>query len=300
MNNPIVAWGLALAAPIIWGSTYFVTQKWLVGVHPLWLAALRTSIPALFMCWFVPISVWKRFGIRLLVMSFLNITLFTGLLFLAITRLPGGVAATLVSTLPLQVILLRMLMGIKAEPQHLIAAIGGVVGVALLLLQSIQVPDFLGVIAALAAAFVMAVGVLMTAKYGAGIPSLQLTAAQISLGALVLLSLALWSGEPFPLLSNDGILAMIWLGPIGMGFAYWAWFRAMTYIPITRLAFFGLLNPVVAVLAGIFLMNERLSYGQIIGMFIVISCILFAQKPRRRNVPEIEKSGIKPADTSTY
>ena len=93
MNNPIVAWGLALAAPIIWGSTYFVTQKWLVGVHPLWLAALRTSIPALFMCWFVPISVWKRFGIRLLVMSFLNITLFTGLLFLAITRLPGGVAA---------------------------------------------------------------------------------------------------------------------------------------------------------------------------------------------------------------
>jgi hypothetical protein len=35
-------------------------------------------------------------------------------------------------------------------------------------------------------------------------------------------------------------------------------------------------------------------------MFIVISCILFAQKSRRRNVLEVEKSGIKPADTSTY
>lgn len=284
MNNPIVAWCLALAAPIIWGSTYFVTQKWLAGVHPLWLAALRAGIPALFMCWFVPMSVWKRFGGTLLLLSLFNITLFTGLLFLAISRLPGGVAAILVSTLPLQVILLRMLTGVKAEAQHLVAAVGGVAGVALLLWQSVQILDFIGVIAAFSAATVMAVGVLMTAKYGAGIPALQLTAAQISLGALVLVSLALLSGAPFPPLSNEGMLAMVWLGPIGMGFAYWVWFRAMKYIPVTRLSFIGLLNPVVAVLAGVFLMGEALGYGQVLGMLLVISCLLFAQKPRGRNV----------------
>lgn len=277
MKTNLVPWLLAVVAPVVWGSTYFVTQKWLPGADPVWLAAVRVGIPALFMVWLVPVQVWQKFGLRLLLMSLLNITLFSGLLFYSISVLPGGVAATLVATLPLQVVLLRLVTGQGAELAHLIAAVGGVVGVGMLLWRADAALSPLGIAAALSAAFVMAAGVLMASRYSSDIKPLQLTAAQISLGGLCLLVFAGLSGHPFPEVTQEGVIAMLWMGPIGMGVAYWAWFRAMTSIPVHKLAFLGLLNPVVAVLGGVIIMGEVLSTGQISGMAIILGCILGAQ-----------------------
>lgn len=277
MNNTLLHWLLAAFAPIVWGSTYFVTQKWLPGADPVWVAAVRVGIPAVFMVWLVPLRVWREFGVRLLMMSALNITLFTSLLFYSISTLPGGVAATLVSTLPLQVIVLRFLMGKGAEPAHVIAALGGVAGVGMLLWRADAPLDVSGVTAALAAAFVMASGILLASKYSADIQPLQLTAAQISLGGVCLFVFAILSGHPFPEVTDEGVLAMLWMGPVGMGVAYWSWFRAMRSVPVHKLAFLGLLNPVVAVLGGVLLMEEVLSGGQVVAMVIILACILCAQ-----------------------
>ena len=49
MRDEVLPWFLAVMAPVVWGSTYFVTQKWLPGADPVWLAAVRVGIPALFM-----------------------------------------------------------------------------------------------------------------------------------------------------------------------------------------------------------------------------------------------------------
>ena len=198
MRDEVLPWFLAVMAPVVWGSTYFVTQKWLPGADPVWLAAVRVGIPALFMVWLVPVPVWQKFGVRLLLMSLLNISLFSGLLFYSISVLPGGVAATLVATLPLQVILLRLLAGQGAEVTHLLAAVGGVIGVGMLLWRADTELALPGIVAALSAAFVMAAGVLMASRYSADIKPLQLTAAQISLGGVCLLVFAGLSAHPFP------------------------------------------------------------------------------------------------------
>ncbi len=289
MRNEVLPWFLAVMAPVVWGSTYFVTQKWLPGADPVWLAAVRVGIPALFMVWLVPVPVWQKFGVRLLLMSLLNISLFSGLLFYSISVLPGGVAATLVATLPLQVILLRLLAGQGAEVAHLLAAVGGVIGVGMLLWRADTELALPGIVAALSAAFVMAAGVLMASRYSADIKPLQLTAAQISLGGVCLLVFAGLSGHPFPEVTQEGVIAMLWMGPVGMGVAYWAWFRAMASVPVHKLAFLGLLNPVVAVLGGVVIMGEMLTSGQLVGMAIILCCVILAQLVGNR------RAGIKTA-----
>ena len=289
MRDEVLPWFLAVMAPVVWGSTYFVTQKWLPGADPVWLAAVRVGIPALFMVWLVPVPVWQKFGVRLLLMSLLNISLFSGLLFYSISVLPGGVAATLVATLPLQVILLRLLAGQGAEVTHLLAAVGGVIGVGMLLWRADTELALPGIGAALSAAFVMAAGVLMASRYSADIKPLQLTAAQISLGGVCLLVFAGLSGHPFPVVTQEGVIAMLWMGPVGMGVAYWAWFRAMASVPVHKLAFLGLLNPVVAVLGGVVIMGEMLTSGQLVGMAIILCCVILAQLVGNR------RAGIKTA-----
>ncbi|CCU72771.1 DMT family transporter [Thalassolituus oleivorans] len=277
-QSTLSIWLMALMAPMIWGTTYSVTQRWLVGVDPFWLAALRISIPGCLMVWMVPKSVWIQFGWRIALLSMLNIAIFTSLLFIAIGRLPGGIAATLVATLPLQVIMIRAIFGIRPEMHHVFAAIGGVVGVACLVWQSTESLDSWGVVAALSASFIMACGILLTARWIKDIPPLQFTSAQLFISGVVLLLYVILSGREVPDITPSGMLALAWLGPIGMGMGYWLWFRAMKAIPIQRLSFLGLVNPVVAVLVGVFFMSEEISTGQLFGMCLVLLCVVVGQR----------------------
>lgn len=278
-------WLLALTAPLLWGTTYSVTQHWLAGVDPLWLATLRIVVPGVLLLPLVPLTIWRRHFATIVLLSALNIGVFTVLLFAAIQRLPGGMAATLVSSMPLQLLLLRAATGQRPTWLQLLVAAGGIAGVGLLVWQAPVEPDWLGVGIALLAANCMAVGILLTAKLNPGIKPLQLTSAQLGLAGVVLLALMLISGRPFPQLDTGGVLALVWLGPLGMGLGYYAWFRAISHIDVGKLAFLGLVNPVVAVLAGVLLMHEVLSAGQGVAIAIVLACVLLAQHPAASRVP---------------
>ena len=117
-------WLMAVAAPLLWGTTYAVTQAFLAGVDPFWLATLRIVVPGVMMVWLVPLAVWRRHWLNIVVLSALNIGIFTVLLFGAIQRLPGGMAATLTASMPLQLLLLRALQGRLPAPLQLLAEIG--------------------------------------------------------------------------------------------------------------------------------------------------------------------------------
>ena len=240
----------------------------------------------------MPAWVWRRRWLDVSILSVLNLGLFTFLLFTAIQRLPGGMAATLVSTVPLQVLLLKWLRGHFPGAARLLAAIVGTLGVALLVWQAPQQPDWLGVIAALLAAHSMAWGILLVPVLGRDIAALPLTAAQLVISGVLLLTLALAVDLPVPQLSWQGGLALVWLGPISVGVGYFVWFRAMGHIAVEKLAFLGLINPLIAVAAGVGLMGEQLALIQWLGMALVLISVLLAQRlPATSNAP----AALKPA-----
>ncbi|GGY31890.1 multidrug transporter [Bacterioplanes sanyensis] len=283
------AWS-AVLAPLMWGTTYAVTQRWLSHIDPMWLAALRILVPGMVLLPLVPRWVWRQRWADVLLLSVLNLGLFTLLLFTAIQRLPGGMAATLVSTVPLQVLLLRWLTGQFPGMARLGAALLGTSGVALLVWQAPQQPDWLGVMAALLAAHSMAWGILLVPSKGRGIAALPLTAAQLVVSGGLLLLLALMANRPWPAWDVASVTAMLWLGPVSVGVGYFVWFRAMATVAVEKLAFLGLINPLVAVAAGLLLMNEQLSAPQWLGMVLVLVSVVLAQR-----LPLPESAQLKPA-----
>ena len=140
---------ITLLGPMLWGSTYAVFTETLPVSHPLLTGALR-ALPAGLILLALnpripPFAALKRHA----VIGFSNIGLFFGLLFVAASRMPGGLAATLGAIQPLVVVLITAwLVGRAPHPVQILAGIAGVIGVGLLVLAPEAVPDPIGVAAA--------------------------------------------------------------------------------------------------------------------------------------------------------
>jgi len=91
------------------------------------------------------------------VLGQLNIGVFFALLFYAAYRLPGGIAATIIAMQPLFVALLAwMLLARKPSTVTIVAALSGIAGVALIVLEPRATLDGWGIAASLGAALCMA------------------------------------------------------------------------------------------------------------------------------------------------
>ncbi|WP_430461891.1 DMT family transporter [Thalassolituus sp. LLYu03] len=278
------SWLMAILAPLLWGTTYSVTQAWLPGADPVWLATLRIAVPGLLMLPLVPFSIWRSHGGRILLLSTLNIGLFTVLLFAGIQRLPGGMAATLTASMPLQLLAFRALLGQAPTLMQLLCALGGMAGVGMLVWQAPAEPDWLGVAFSLLAATSMSLGVLLVPRLAGDVRPLVLTSAQLAAAGVALLLLMALTGRPMPELDTGGVLALFWMGPVTMGLGYLIWFRSVTRLPLDKLAFLGLINPVVAVFAGVLFMHEQITLLQLVAIALVLACVLLAQHPAASRV----------------
>ena len=219
---------LTSLSPIAWGTTYAVATEFLPSNHPLLVASLRSlPIGLLLTIAFrrLPKGIWWW---RILILGSLNIGLFQALLFVAAYRLPGGVAATAGAIQPLLVLLFSWLMlGEKPSKLSILAAIAGLIGVGLLVLGPNARLDSIGIIAALAGAATMALGIVLVKRWKRPVSILVFTAWQLAVGGIVLLPIALVIEGPFTYLSTTNKLGFIYLGLIGTGLAYTLWFRGM-------------------------------------------------------------------------
>ena len=275
---------LAALAPAIWGSSYIVTTQMLPDGYPLTVAMLRalpTGILLMVITRRLPPVAWLG---KLAVLGALNFSIFWAALFLAAYRLPGGVAATLGAIQPLIVLLLaRVVLGSALHSRGLIAAIVGIFGVALLVLDPAATPDSVGILAALGGAVSMACGVVLTRKWQPPVPALTFTAWQLTAGGLLLLPFALAFEPALPPLTATNIAGFAWLGLIGAALTYFFWFRGIERLGPAAITRFGFLSPLTAVILGWALLGESLSPAQLSGAVIVILCVALGGAPIQRS-----------------
>ncbi|WP_328408000.1 EamA family transporter [Nocardia sp. NBC_00403] len=285
---------LALTAltPIVWGSTYAVTTEFLPPDRPLFTALMR-ALPAglvlLALTRVLPRGIWVG---RAAVLGILNIGAFFPLLFLAAYRLPGGVAGVLGAVAPMIALgFAAMVLAEKPTGRKIIAGLVGVFGVALVVLRGNAQLDTLGVIAGLAGAASMSLGTVLTKRWGRpdGVGPLALTGWQLTAGGLFIAPLAvLIEGAP-PALDGRAVGGYLYLGIIGTAVAYWLWFRGISRVPATSIAFLGLLSPVSAAVIGWVALGQALTPLQVTGMVIALVGTLLGQlagKPAPAALPE--------------
>ncbi|KUE88276.1 ABC transporter permease [Cupriavidus necator] len=266
-------------APAIWGSTYLVTSQWLPPGQPLLSGVIRALPAGLAMLAFgrqLPRGSWWW---RAAVLGVLNIGFFQAMLFIAAYRLPGGVAATVGAIQPLIVVVLAWAwLGARPRPAAWLAGVGGLLGVALLVLGPAARLDAIGVAAAAAGAVSMAVGTVLTRHWRPPVSPLVLTAWQLCAGGLFLLPFALVL-EPLPghfTLANW--LGYAWLSIVGAGFSYALWFRGVGRMPSSAVAALGLLSPVSATVLGFLVLGQALTAMQAAGALLVLGSVWLGQR----------------------
>lgn len=275
---------LTAIAPAAWGTTYVVTTELLPAGSPLFAAAARAlpaGLLALAVARTLPRGSWRW---KAAVLGTLNIGAFFALLFVAAERLPGGIAATLGATGPIMVAgLAVVVLGERLSAWRLGWGLVGVVGVGLVVLGPGAGLDPVGVGAGIAAAGSMALGVVLTKRWGRpdGVGPLALAGWQLTAGGLVLIGPALLvEGVPSGV-DGPAVAGYVWLGLVGGLLAYGLWFAGIRRLPVTAVALLGLLSPLVAASLGVVVVGESLTPVQLIGFGLALTALVAGQRVPR-------------------
>lgn len=273
-------------APAVWGTTYLVTTEMLPPGHPLF-AALARALPAgllgLAITRALPRGVWWW---RVVVLGVLNIGIFFPLLFVAAERLPGGVAATLGASQPLLVVGLAVIvLGEPPSAWRLLWGVLGVVGVGLVVLGPGAGFDAVGVLAGIASAGSMALGVTLTKRWGRppGTGPVSYASWLLTAGGLFLLPLTLLVEGVAPV-DGTALIGHAWLALPGGLVAYVLWFRGLATLPVTSTALLGLLSPLVAAGLGALALGQLLVPIQVAGFALALTALVAGQTPARHLV----------------
>ena len=290
----VVAWVCLLIVWVVWGSTYLAIRVGVETMPPLLMAAVRNLVAGMIM---FPLALRSRraavragravrywpsraewigcaiVGVLLLVAN--------GAVGIGEQTVPSGLAALLVATVPL------WLLGIDAVLNH--ARLGlapmaglalGLAGVGLLsgLGGSSGRISAVGVVIILAAAAMWALGTIMARRVT--IPSSPALASGTELlcGGVALLALAAAGGE-FGSLHLAQVSARSWFAlgyliVVGSIVAFSAYGIAVRSLPTATVATYAYVNPVIAVLLGTLILNERLTPAMFAGGALIVGAVV--------------------------
>lgn len=273
-------------APVIWGTTYIVATEFLPTFPAMTVAMLR-ALPAglalLLITRQLPTGIW---WMRVLVLGALNFSIFLSLLFISAYRLPGGIAATVSSVQPLLVVFLaHLVLASPVRRSSIVAALVGAIGVMLMVLTASAELDPIGVLAGLAGAASMALGTVLSRKWQPPVSLLTFTAWQLTAGGILLLPLVLLLEPAIPIPTASNLVALAWLGVLGMALSFAVWLRGISRLDTSVVSSLLLLSPMTAVVLGWLFLDQTLDAVQITGGGLIVGSIWLAKRaiPLPRN-----------------
>jgi drug/metabolite transporter (DMT)-like permease len=294
------AWKVLLAFAIIylvWGSTFLAIRVGVREVPPFLLAGIRFLIAGLVLfAWMRAkgtVSPTAREWFSATLLAVLIFVLDYGLLFWAERRVPSGIAAVMMATIPVFMTLSEILF-LKTQrltPRLGAALLVGIGGVLVLVSRSISFGDSpidtIGAVALIVAAIGWSVGSALTRKLPLPSSKAMSSGAQMLMGGvlLTLTSAALGEFRGFRVqaVSLKAWLALAYLIVAGSIVAFTAYVWLIHHESPTKVGTYAYVNPVVAVLLGYFLGGEGLSLRTIVGtMLVLVSVVVITTTPKKQ------------------
>jgi drug/metabolite transporter (DMT)-like permease len=293
-------WKTLLAFAIIyfvWGSTFLAIRVGVREVPPLVLAAMRFAVAgAVLYGWMLARGERSPTARQWGSASLLGIVIFVfdyGLLFWAEQRVPSGIAAVMLATIPAFMALSEIIF---LRTQRLTARLGlalliGLGGVAVLVSRSLNLGgapiDRVGAAALIFASISWSIASAMTRKLPLPQSKVMSSGAQMLAGGVFLTLAATAFGEFrnfHPSAVSRGawfsLLYLIVAGSI-IGFTAYVWL--IHHESPTKVGTYAYVNPIVAVLVGYFLGGEALSSRTILGtLCVLISVIVITTTPAKK------------------
>jgi drug/metabolite transporter (DMT)-like permease len=294
------AWKILLAFSIIyfvWGSTFLAIRVGVREVPPLILAALRFSIAGLVLyAWVSARGATQPTAREWRSASLLGLVIFVfdyGLLFWSEQRVPSGVAAVMLATIPVFMALSEIIfLRTQRLTLRLVSALLiGIAGVAVLMAHSLNLGgapvDKLGASALIFASISWSIASIFSRKLPLPPSKLMSSAAQMLTGGIFLTILAAALGE-FHNFHPEAVSRAVWLSLLYLivagsiiGFTAYVWL--LHHESPTKVGTYAYVNPIVAVLVGYFLGGEELTTRTILGsLCILVSVIVITTMPAKK------------------
>jgi drug/metabolite transporter (DMT)-like permease len=274
---------------LVWGSTYLAIRVGVREVPPLLLAAMRFLIAGLVLYgWMIargePSPTWRQWTTASL-LAILIFVLDYGLLFWAEQRVPSGIAAVMMATIPVFMALSEIVF-LRTQTLTVrlaLALLIGIAGVAVLMSRSLNLGgapiDRMGAAALIVASMSWSVASVLTRKLPLPPSKVMSSGAQMLAGGVFLAFTAAALGEFHGFhpraVSRGAWLSLLYLIVAGsiIGFTAYVWL--IHHESPTRVGTYAYVNPVVAVLVGYFLGGETLGLRTILGtLFVLISVVV--------------------------
>jgi drug/metabolite transporter (DMT)-like permease len=310
------AWKVRLAFAIIyfvWGSTFLAIRVGVREVPPFLLAGMRFLVAGIMLYGWMrarrtPSPTAREWGAA----SLLAILIFVfdyGLLFWAERRVPSGIAAVMMATIPVfmalgEIVFLRTQ---RLTVRLAIALLVGMAGVVVLVGRSISLGgapiDTVGACALIVAAISWSVAASLSRKLPLPSAKVMSSGAQMLAGGVFLTVTAALLGEfrgfRVQAVSRGTWLALAYLIVAGsiVGFTAYVWL--MHHESPTRVGTYAYVNPVVAVLVGHFLGGEAIGVRTLVGTLLVLVSVVVITTTPKNHVESIRLAGESAARVQT-
>lgn len=288
---------------IVWGSTYFFIRIAVHGIPPMLLGAIRFFTAGLLLMGWCAIK-----GEKLFIKNNIWHSAVTGILLLCVANgtviwseqtLPSAMVAIMVSSAPIWFVLLdkpRWKENFKSK-STVAGLLIGFAGVILLfgeqVSKSLSGPggraQLWGMALLIIASLAWPSGSLYS-KYKAGQGSVMVNTAWQMLIAGVVFVPGIFLNHEVTQLTRQAVptsawLALIYLILFGSIAAYSAYVWLLQVRPAAQVSTYAYVNPVIAVLLGIFFAHENISLLQIIGLVVILGSVLLINlaKYQKRN-----------------
>jgi drug/metabolite transporter (DMT)-like permease len=284
-------WKTLLAFAIIyfvWGSTFLAIRVGVREVPPFLLAAMRFLIAGLVLYgWMIARAEPSPSGRQWMSAFLLAILIFVldyGLLFWAEQRVPSGIAAVMMATIPVfmamsEIIFLRTR---RLTVRLALALLIGTGGVTVLMSHSLYLGvapiDRAGAVALIIASMSWSVSSALTRKLPLPPSKVMSSGVQMLAGGVLLALTSAALGEvrnfhPWAV-SRVAWLSLLYLIVAGSIIAFTAYVWLIHHESPTKVGTYAYVNPVVAVLIGYFLGGEALGLRTILGTLLVLISVV--------------------------
>ncbi|MET9374095.1 EamA family transporter [Streptomyces sp. NPDC003035] len=292
---PGAVWAALGIVYVVWGSTYLGIRIVVETMPPFLSAGFRFVLAGLLLAGLIA---WRQGPSALRVsraqlgsaalVGLLLLLGGNGLIVLAETSVPSGLAALLVAVVPAWVVVLKAVFGQRPTAGGIAGVLLGLAGLAVLTLPGLSGDVRIsGVLLVIVATLLWSVGSFSSSRIPMPANPFTASAYEMVAGGLGCAAVGLIRGEQQGLdlaaISTRSWTALAYLIVFGSLIAFTAYAWLLQTAPISLVATYAYVNPVVAVLLGALVLSEALTWPIAVGGAVVVAGVWLIVSTERRS-----------------
>ena len=286
----------------IWGSTWLFIKIGLADLPPLTFAGIRFVIACGILMAIVAArklsfsamrSNWKLLALT----GVLSFSFNYGLIFWGEQYISSGLAALLQATIPAfgLVIAHYYLPGERMTPRKVFGVVLGILGVAVVFSNQLRVGGgkaFAGCVAVVLSSLVVAYSNVLVKARGKHLDPVIMAAGQMLFGLIPLLVVGIsLEGNPvYYRWTMMAVISLFYLAIVGSVIAFVLYYWLVRKIDVTKSMLIALVTPVVAVIVGMIVLDEKISWRTLLGGAMIMSGIGFIVTLHRKRARAVVPS----------